>query len=898
MGRRPRPIYRVFVSSTWLDLQPERRALLDALQRMEEMRFVGMEFFGNRPDNTHDASIDQVDACDVLLGIIGFRHGSGITEAEYRRARARGLPCFIYFKRETAGGPTDEDPAGAARLAAFKAELLRSHTVKEFSHPEELAANATADLHNWVASRWVVLDPPADTPAPRAATPGPDHVNLRRLLERVEHDWIQGVLEASLHHRAWLELGLVWRDHAVEHPWERIVVAPDRPIGSLPRADSIAAIYATAHHTLLVLGEPGAGKTTTLLELARDLIARARRAVEEPPPVVLALTTWERGPLADWIVAELGLRYQVPKRIARDWVEGSRLALLLDGLDEVPVARREACVHAINTFAREHPPPGLAVTCRVAEYDALATKLRLRAAICLQPLPPEQVDRHLAAGGAALAALRQTLREDAGLRELARTPLMLSVMMLAWHGAETRAADAAPATDLESRRQQVFDAYVHAALHRRGKAAGDGVVAQLPAVLRWLAQRMQQHGQTLFVFEQLQPGWLGSRRLAFYFLTTRLAAAVALAVPFAAWQRTTADTALILALGAFLGTVLGTLDLRLATRSRTKHQATIRFVAIAAFLVGTAAAWIAFFVLRDIGRAAYYSSGLGYLLAAGVAFCVSTDVRELDVKPAASVHWSWRRSLQLSRLAVSIGVGFFVVFYLASLVVALFAGDAASFLRQSLGDGSFALGGAVAAVLVAVGWWRLRPERTPVNVAFAAALIVEGSLVGIALVTPVAWFGPTITLIPATVLAVFGGFTATMVDPSRQRPGGAWFWLRVPLQFAAVVGGLALIPVAIAVGGSFKPTGEWVQRVLFMALIFPGLCALAAFIRSGGFNGLQHALLRWLLARSGELPRNAPALFEKAAQLALLQKVGFGYRFVHALLLEHFARRSSPSRSD
>ena len=87
-ARRSRPIYRVFVSSTWLDLQPERKALMEALNRMEEMRFVGMEFFGNRPDDTHDASIDQVELCEVFVGIIGHRYGSGITAAEYRRARA------------------------------------------------------------------------------------------------------------------------------------------------------------------------------------------------------------------------------------------------------------------------------------------------------------------------------------------------------------------------------------------------------------------------------------------------------------------------------------------------------------------------------------------------------------------------------------------------------------------------------------------------------------------------------------------------------------------------------------------------------------------------------------------------------------------------------------------
>ena len=294
-ARRARPLYRVFVSSTWADLQPERKALMEALNRMEEMRFVGMEFFGNRPDDTHDASIDQVDQCEVLVGIIGFRYGSGITEAEYRRARKLGLPCFVYFKRADLGQPdvAAGDPALAAKLAAFKQDLLRDHTVKEYNSPEELAANATADLHNWVAARWITLEreTPAVAPAP-VAPPDADRTNILRLLERIQHDWVEGVLEASLHHRAWLELGLDWKENAVEHPWDRIVVAANRPIQTLSTEDTITSVFTSAQNTLLVLGEPGAGKTTTLLELARDLIKRARQSPIEPAPVVLALSTW------------------------------------------------------------------------------------------------------------------------------------------------------------------------------------------------------------------------------------------------------------------------------------------------------------------------------------------------------------------------------------------------------------------------------------------------------------------------------------------------------------------------------------------------------------------------------------------------------------------------------
>ena len=186
-GRRARPIYRVFVSSTWLDLQPERRALMEALNRMDEMRFVGMEFFGNRPDDTHDVSIDQVDLCELYVGVIGHRYGSGITEAEYRRARALGLPCFVYFKRDDLARPelTDGDPALAEKLGVFKRELMSGHTVKAFGSPEELAASATADLHNWVAARWVSLEretAPAPPPAASAAPMDADRTNVLRLL--------------------------------------------------------------------------------------------------------------------------------------------------------------------------------------------------------------------------------------------------------------------------------------------------------------------------------------------------------------------------------------------------------------------------------------------------------------------------------------------------------------------------------------------------------------------------------------------------------------------------------------------------------------------------------------------------------------------------------------------
>lgn len=152
----PPPIAAIFVSSTWLDLQPERAAVERALNRFHEAKFIGMEYFGSRDETTHRASLDEVDRAQLYIGIFAGRYGSGITEAEYRRARERKLDCLIYFKAETSIAPEfcKTDAASARRLTVFKEEL-RKHTATTFSSPEELAAEVTADVHRWLFDKFL-----------------------------------------------------------------------------------------------------------------------------------------------------------------------------------------------------------------------------------------------------------------------------------------------------------------------------------------------------------------------------------------------------------------------------------------------------------------------------------------------------------------------------------------------------------------------------------------------------------------------------------------------------------------------------------------------------------------------------------------------------------------------
>lgn len=142
-------LFKVFVSSTWLDLQAERQAVERAILRMRDTDFAGMEYFGSRPETPRAVSLQEVDVCNIYVGIFARRYGSGITEDEYRRAVARNVPALIYLKDASVVPPEliEPDP-GKTKLDALIQELKNKHVVSVFKTPDELATMVVADLHS------------------------------------------------------------------------------------------------------------------------------------------------------------------------------------------------------------------------------------------------------------------------------------------------------------------------------------------------------------------------------------------------------------------------------------------------------------------------------------------------------------------------------------------------------------------------------------------------------------------------------------------------------------------------------------------------------------------------------------------------------------------------------
>jgi hypothetical protein len=251
----------------------------------------------------------------------------------------------------------------------------------------------------------------------------------RILIRQVRRTWIDGVLNRSLARVVRIRLSLIERSDLVAHPWGELLSEGGEPNRQLPPDISIDQVADRYGSRFLILGGPGTGKTTFLLELTSILLNRAEQNSSEPIPVVFHLSSWpvEETPLAEWLVEELNLRYGVARRQAIHLVENDGLAVLLDGLDEVSADRRAGCVRSINAFAKEHGQLPLVVCSRADDYEDLSVQLRLSGAIELQPLSREVVERWLSSGGRALSGLRAALHDDERLQDFLTTPLSLDI---------------------------------------------------------------------------------------------------------------------------------------------------------------------------------------------------------------------------------------------------------------------------------------------------------------------------------------------------------------------------------------------------------------------------------------------------------------------------------------
>ncbi|MEL6937795.1 MAG: serine/threonine-protein kinase [Cyanobacteria bacterium J06598_1] len=391
--------------------------------------------------------------------------------------------------------------------------------------------------------------------------------NRQALLNKVHRFWIQGVLQHSLHGQVLLTLGLEERNQALALPWNISWESESQPIQALAAGTSLFSRFQHLGEgrSLLILGEPGAGKTTTLLTLTRDLLDQWQPG--QRIPAVFNLSSWTGESLDQWLISELNSKYQIPKSIGHSWVQEQQLLLLLDGLDEVRLDRRSRCAAVINQFYQDYGPE-LVVCCRMNDYEALEEQLTFQSAVYVRSLTDQQIWQYLDQAETGLTGLRslleQSLEQSAAkpkahtgqaLFELARSPLILNIMALTYQGISAR--EIPTLSQSESYTHQLFSAYVERMFQRRG-FAGAYTKQQTLRWLRSLAIMLTQTSQTVFLIERMQVNWLTSKpqRAAYVALVVSAFLMIATAVGWHVVRRQALPLALIVG-GAICAKIFG-----------------------------------------------------------------------------------------------------------------------------------------------------------------------------------------------------------------------------------------------------------------------------------------------------------------------------------------------------
>jgi len=702
---------------------------------------------------------------------------------------------------------------------------------------------------------------------------------------RVRDHWITSVLAPRLIGQEFIPLPLMNRPELLRVALPGL--AAGQQCGVTGTVDANAALQALAApdapQQLLVLGEPGAGKTMFLLEMARQGLAAFHADPEQELPVVVGLAGWlppepkkdaskhvngDKGsaslldePFARWLQGEIARLYRVPADAVGALLEAGSLTLLLDGLDELPEHQRAPCAGALEECCASYLGR-VVLSCRLDDYERMPHRLVMDAAVQLRPLDTGQVRDLISRHAGQELALAAT--GHAELSKLFRNPLMLSVL-LALEGSGRAALLLRGASP-----QVLFEAHLDLACERRRMLAPNERKSLLLA-LGAMARQMQKGNWAAVYPSDLSAQWFTRH-----------------------WQR-------IVALSmAGIGLLLG-----------------LAFIAAWTNLFGgwsyaTFLRWTVFLVASLI-------FGSSYLVGAGVIG--DTDSAFID-----RLGWRWVGAAQ----GLLLGLAGAVVLALAQVVGVLTAVLLPlPLLHSALGGSGWWMvgvyGGIVVAVvlshlfwiefedlmraifgpliigslaLLAADWLAHGSNEIPLTVTYAALkltalqLVVKGPVE--AFQSGAWWFlarAILLTLAFSSVLfalvgTLVGGIKLHELERKKQRSNEVRRQFKFGLLLAAATFAtvLALLYALQAAAGR-EPDG------LGTLVKLPVYLAAVVFCIFGGLRGIAHVLIRGLLVLGGSLPFRFTGLLNKAAHAGLIMRAGGGWMFIHRMQQDHFAQR-------
>jgi hypothetical protein len=517
-------IPKVYISSTFEDLGPYRAAIREAALAAGFQPVLPEELAADsRPmmDYIHG----RLSESDLVVAVVAYRYGwtapgeeKSLAWQECEYAVEQGKPLFAFVVdpnfswplelresyRLTSAvesgnletGVIENVQANVRRLKDFKEWLARRSVIGRFTTPDDLRSAATESLNLWRQMH------------PEFGPPG-----------------ISKYLDFLREQCSWFDIrGLQTKTGKAPRLPVRELYIPLTIAASANGGGGISLEEAKAHSRLVLVGDPGSGKTTALRHLALAQLEDFAKDEEEAAlPFLLRL-----GELLDhirrqrdsslaedspaWLLRFLSSRNDelnlgLSPQFMSETLEKGRCLLLLDGLDEVPNGRdTDLLVRLLEKAAQAYRQTRFIVTTRPSAYagprvlpsfeiahielledSAIETFLE-RWCSALVPESAASATRHF-------AELSDALRSVPEIRRMARNPVMLTALAVV-HWNERQ---------LPEQRADLYESILNWLARSREQLRGRASAERCLTLLQQLALAMQSTPEGRQV--EVEKGW-------------------------------------------------------------------------------------------------------------------------------------------------------------------------------------------------------------------------------------------------------------------------------------------------------------------------------------------------------------------------------------------------------
>jgi len=477
----------VFLSSTGADLREYREAAFLAIQKLDGWKCVRMEDFGARDWDVNTFCCAQVKQCDLFVAIIGHRFGDGpkesresYTQRECRAASEAKKPRLLFLAPDDFAIPANlrEPEWKLDAQESFRKGLIDSKdrvVSLGFTTPADLAQRIVTGIYHFIQPKGLDAADPCDiSKYARSMTLRYGQLELEALTPPDEEDHPEISLAAVFIEQRvrenppplelpkdLTEMLLRQREIRIEDLSEGVAIEDVREARAAyyksPVAPVLDVLTSPINQHLVILGDPGSGKSTLVRYLALALLhptAHSRVALALPDRVPFLLQLRHYGLLhasgqcktPREFLAHVSLveTWHLSQEAISEYIDrDGRAVVIFDGLDEIfdPEIREQTCRQIVD-FAADRPQVRIIVTSRIIGYHQRIFAAGTFRHFTLQDLDDDQVvsflERWCATvyqakpdhGRAHLDRVIRSIQRSTSLRQLARSPMLLTIMAM------------------------------------------------------------------------------------------------------------------------------------------------------------------------------------------------------------------------------------------------------------------------------------------------------------------------------------------------------------------------------------------------------------------------------------------------------------------------------------